>query len=119
MTTTDTRTEARAALAAWDEVSPYYGPTLHRLATALRNLLDEHDALVREMHQRELHHFEAEKLLTEAGINPDEPVPTEDWEYTTADYHGQPDMERYRAWGSRRLEGASFRRRKAGPWEEA
>jgi hypothetical protein len=90
MTTTDTRAEARAALAAWDESGSYeaviYGDDTKalKLAAALRALLDEHDALVREMHQRELHHFEVEKLLTEAGINPDEPVSTEDIRETLA-----------------------------------
>lgn len=42
-----------------------------RLAHAIADLLAEHDALIAEMNQRELHHFEVEQLLTKHGIDPD------------------------------------------------
>lgn len=41
------------------------------LRNAIRALIAAHEELLAEMHQRELHHFETEKLLTEAGIDPD------------------------------------------------
>lgn len=40
-------------------------------AKRMRRLTDRLEATIKEMHARELHHFETEKLLTEAGIDPD------------------------------------------------
>lgn len=40
-------------------------------AKLIADLADALEAVQREMHARELHHFETEKLLVEAGIDPD------------------------------------------------
>ena len=40
-------------------------------AVMLSRLVDAVEMLTREMHSRELHHFETEKMLVEAGIDPD------------------------------------------------
>jgi hypothetical protein len=41
----------------------------------------------------------------------------DDWEYTTADWDGSPDMARYRNWGSAPAGIAAFRRHHATEWE--
>jgi hypothetical protein len=50
------------------------------LAEQQAPLVEENRRLIAEMHQRELHHFETERLLTEAGIDPDTATtpPTDD-----------------------------------------
>ncbi len=110
--------KAEAALDAvraelWHRVTPE--PVT--LMNALEALVTEHRRLLAEMHQRELHHFETEKLLTEAGIDPDA---ESEWEYEcriVADEPGwswrscTPDP-RFCPSGSERR-----RRRPAGPWE--
>ena len=66
---------ARAVLARHESQNaydPFHYPLTDHRYVALRALIAEHEALIREMHQRELHHFEVEKLLTEAGIDPDD-----------------------------------------------
>lgn len=72
--------DARAALAEWVEHltdAPSQSRS-DRMAAALRALIAEHERLTAEMHQRELHHFETEKMLVEAGIDPDAAPPTDD-----------------------------------------
>lgn len=95
---------------------------LKEAGASLDALIAEHEATVREMHARELHHFETEKLLTEQGIDPDK------WEYAVRDdsptgYYG--DITEC---GTHPVTRESFapplhdfetlvRRRPAGPWE--
>lgn len=65
MTALDAAREARArfdnAEMPWDDA-----PVI--LRNALEALIAEHETVVREMHQRELHHFETEQLLTTSFI---------------------------------------------------
>lgn len=73
----------------------------------LAALVVEHETLTTEMHQRELHHFETEKLLTEAGIDPDE------WDYHEFAAGG------FTAPGAQSVMVTMRRRpaRSPGPWE--
>lgn len=47
---------------------------LKEAGAALDTLIAEHESLTAEMHQRELHHFEMEQIMTAAGIDPDAPT---------------------------------------------
>jgi hypothetical protein len=75
---------------------------------ALNALLAEHKRVLAEMHQRELHHFETEQMLTEAGIDVDSSVEekpaceTFAWvgqPFTHCDDCGRPYWEHTYEWG--------------------
>jgi hypothetical protein len=68
--------DARAGLADYwrDHPDPdghCEGECGFNLSAVLEALITEHERLLSEMHQRELHHFETEQLLVRAGIDPD------------------------------------------------
>jgi hypothetical protein len=63
-------TPIEQAEAAWRRYDPENEWEAH-LVDALTALLAEHKRVLAEMHQRELHHFETEQMLTEAGIDLD------------------------------------------------
>jgi len=116
-----------------------------RAADVIEALVEERDELKREMHARELHHFESEKLPIDAGIDPDAAVATpqdteweygwrcffdngeeyewlacasrEEAEYQAAEYQIEEDATHPA--GAGHLTYSVWRRRtaKAGPWE--
>lgn len=71
--------EARAALARHESQNvPFYSPLTNHLYVALEWALDElakaeaeRDEALKEMHARELHHFEEEKLRADAEAERD------------------------------------------------
>lgn len=73
--------DASAALAAWEGTGIDSAWALRRVTAmeeALRALIAEYERLTSEMHQRELHHFETEQMLAQAGLEPDASPPTDD-----------------------------------------
>lgn len=61
--------DARTALREYD--------MSFQVHVVLDALLAEHERLTAEMHRRELHHFETEQILVQAGIDPDAAPPTD------------------------------------------
>ncbi|WP_308491046.1 hypothetical protein [Microbacterium terrisoli] len=100
--------QAEAVLAAFDDPESRWQPNEADLALTVRDLLAEHKRVLAEMHQRELHHFETEQMLTEAGIDVDSSVEekpaceTFAWvgqPFTHCDDCGRPYWEHTYEWG--------------------
>lgn len=60
----------------------------------------------------------ADAVIAHLALSAQEAATEVEWEYTVADWGGNPDTSYFREWGNADPADASFKRVKAGPWQE-